>query len=84
MKVLSLFDGISCARVALAKAGHLSVQYFASEIDLPAIATAKKNYPDTVHIGNVEQVSAENVAGGGYRFTHRRLAVPGLEHCDQR
>lgn len=58
MKVLSLFDGISCARVALAKA-NISVElYNASEIDKYAIKISEKNYPDIKHIGGVKDVSA--------------------------
>lgn len=57
MNVLSLFDGISCGRVALDRAGIKVDKYFASEVDKYAITIAKKNYPDTIHIGNVELVS---------------------------
>lgn len=56
MKVLSLFDGISCARVALERAGISVEQYFASEVDKYAIEIAKKNWPDTVHLGDVRTV----------------------------
>lgn len=56
MNVLSLFDGISCARVALDKANIPIATYYASEIDLKAIEISKKNYPDIVHIGDVQQV----------------------------
>jgi len=48
MRVLSLFDGISCARVALERAGIPVELYFASEIDKYAIQIAQKNYPDTI------------------------------------
>ena len=33
MNVLSLFDGISCGRVALERAGFKIERYYASEID---------------------------------------------------
>lgn len=56
MNVLSLFDGISCARVALDRAGIKVNRYFASEIDGPAIEIALKNFPDTFHIGNVKDI----------------------------
>lgn len=52
-RVLSLFDGISCLRVAL---GNRDVEYMASEIDENAIKVAKKNYPTIKHIGNVKDV----------------------------
>lgn len=54
MKVLSLFDGISCGRVALDRAGIPVEAYYASEIDKKAIAISVKNYPDIVQVGSVE------------------------------
>lgn len=59
MKVLSLFDGISCARVALERAGIPVEQYFASEIDKYAIQISKKNYPDIVQIGSVTGINSK-------------------------
>jgi len=53
MRVLSLFDGISCARVALDRAGIEVETYYASEIDKQAIAISNKNYPDIVRLGSV-------------------------------
>lgn len=53
MRVLSLFDGISCARVALERAGIPVEVYYASEIDKYAIQVSQNNYPDIVRIGNV-------------------------------
>lgn len=54
MNVLSLFDGISCGRVALERAGANVENYYASEIDTKAIHIAKKNYPETIHLGDIE------------------------------
>ena len=53
MKVLSLFDWISCARVALDRAGIPIDNYYASEVDKYAIQIAQKNYPDTIHVWSV-------------------------------
>jgi len=61
MKVLSLFDGISCARVALGRAGIHVDTYYASEIDKYAIEIAKKNYKSTVHLGDVTEVKATDL-----------------------
>lgn len=61
MIVLSLFDGISCGRVALDRAGIKVDKYYASELDKYAIKIAQKNYPDTVEIGDVKEVKAENL-----------------------
>ena len=53
MKVLSLFDGISCGRLALERAGLPVECYDAFEIDKYAVTVSKKNYPDIVYHGNV-------------------------------
>ena len=57
INVLSLFDGISCARVALENLGY-TVKYYASEIDKYCIQISQKNYPDTIHIGDVKSATA--------------------------
>lgn len=59
--VLSLFDGISCGRVALARAGIPVARYFASEIDKHATAIARARWPDTVHLGDVCGVQPEDL-----------------------
>lgn len=53
MKILSLFDGISCARVACDRAGIPVEAYYASEIDKYAIQVSEKNYPDIKQVGDV-------------------------------
>lgn len=45
INVLSLFDGISCGRVALERLGIKVENYYSSEIDKNAIKIANKNYP---------------------------------------
>ena len=55
MGKLSLFDGISCARVALERLGY-EVEYYASEIDKYAIQVAMKNYPDTKQLSDVSKI----------------------------
>ena len=57
MKVLSLCDGMSCGRIALEKAGIKVDKYYASEIKDIAIKVTKYNYPDTIHIGSVTEIS---------------------------
>jgi DNA (cytosine-5)-methyltransferase 3A len=57
MIVLSLFDGISCARVALDRANIKVKTYYASEIDKHAIAISTKNYPDIVRLGDVRSIT---------------------------
>ncbi len=53
MNVLSLFDGISCARVALDRAGLPVGTYTACEIEPNAIKVSQRNYPDIVRLGDV-------------------------------
>jgi DNA-cytosine methyltransferase len=58
MNVLSLFDGMSCGQIALDKLGIKVDKYFASEVDKYAMSVAKYNYPNTVHVGDVQFVTA--------------------------
>lgn len=53
VNVLSLFDGISCGRVALDRLGLKVGKYTAYEIDENAIAVSKDNWKDIEHKGNV-------------------------------
>ena len=63
MRVLSLFDGISCARVALDRAGLPVTEYLASEIDPNAIKVSQTNYPDIVRLGDVREVWMSHLKG---------------------
>lgn len=53
MKVLSLFDGISCGRLALERAGIPVERYIAYEIEPNAIKVSKANWDDIEHCGDV-------------------------------
>ena len=53
MKVLSLFDGMSCGRIALDQLGIPVEKYYASEIDKYAIQVSQANYPDIIQVGDV-------------------------------
>jgi len=84
MKVLSLFDGMSCGRIALDRLGIEVDTYYASEIDKYAIAVAKENYPDTIHVGDITQLDPKDfqdidliLAGSpcqGFSFAGKQLA----------
>ena len=63
LKVLSLFDGISCGMVALERAGIEVEKYFSSEIDEDAIKVSKLNYPEINQIGDVKNVKGKNYVG---------------------
>lgn len=60
MNVLSLFDGMSCGRIALERAGITVDEYYASEIDKYAIQVSKKNYND-IQLGDVTKVSSDKL-----------------------
>lgn len=61
INVLSLFDGISCGQIALDRAGIKVNSYFASEIDKHAISVTMHNYPNTIQLGDVTKVKAEDL-----------------------
>ena len=82
--VLSLFDGMSCTQIALKNLGIKVDTYYASEIDKYGIQIAKKNFPDTVHLGDVKDIKGKDlpeidliVAGSpcqGFSFAGKQLA----------
>ena len=55
LNVLSLFDGISCGKLALDRAGIKVDNYYSSEIDDNAIAISSANHNDIIRLGNVEE-----------------------------
>lgn len=84
MKVLSLFDGISCGRLALERAGLPVECYDAFEIDKYAVTVSKKNYPDIVHHGIVFDGDFTKFKGydlllGGSPCTYWSIAKKGRE-----
>ena len=66
MKIISLFDGISCARLALERAGIPVEKYAAFEIEEHAITVGERNWKDTNyhHYGDV--ITANFSAFKGY------------------
>ena len=60
MKVLSLFDGISCGMVALERAGISVNTYYASEICDYSMKIAKKNFPQIIEVGDVRDIKCED------------------------
>jgi len=81
MVVLSLFDGMSCGQIALQKLGFHIDTYYASEVDKYAIEITKKNFPQTIHIGDVTKVSYSNgilyTESGEYNIPHIDLLIGG-------
>lgn len=56
MIVLSLFDGMSCGRIALQELGIPIEKYYASEVDKFAIQNTMANFPDTIQLGDVRNI----------------------------
>lgn len=56
MNVLSLFDGISCGRVALQRAGIKVDKYFTSEIKPQALQVARHNHPSNIELVDVTRL----------------------------
>lgn len=84
MKVLSLFDGISCGMAALERAGIPVEKYVAFEIDKYAIAISQKNYPQIKQKGNVLEGDFIQYKGfdlliGGSPCTYWSIAKRGRE-----
>lgn len=86
MNVLSLFDGMSCGRIALDRAGIKVKNYYASELDKHAIKVTQANWPETIQLGDVENwrdwdiqwCSIDLLIGGspcqGFSFAGKQLA----------
>ena len=81
MKVLSLCDGMSIAHIALERAGFTVDEYYAAEIKPIALKVTKENYPNTIHIGDVNKVSYKAgilyTENGNYNVGHIDLMVFG-------
>lgn len=56
MKVLSLFDGISCLQLALQRCNITVEEYYASEIKKSAIKVTQYHFPNTIQIGDIRKV----------------------------
>jgi len=59
-KVLSLFDGIAGAAVALQRLGVTPSCYYASEVNPHAIRIAQRNFPKILELGDINKL---NIAG---------------------
>ena len=60
LKVISLFDGMSCGRISLDKAGIPVDSYHASEIEKYPIMVASHNYSDITQVGDVCDVDPDD------------------------
>lgn len=66
IKVLSLFDGMSCGMLAFNKADVLVDRYVAYEIDKYAIQTSQHNFPSIEHKGDVFNADFSEYIGFDY------------------
>lgn len=66
MKILSLFDGMSCGMLAMIAAGIPVERYDAYEIDKYAVTASKHNFPEIEQHGDV--FDADFTAYRGYDF----------------
>lgn len=65
LRVLSLFDGMSCGQIALRDLGFPIEVYYASEIDKFAIQQTQLNFPDTVQLGDVRNIDVDKLCENG-------------------
>ena len=84
MNVLSLFNGISCGRLALERAGVKVDRYVSYEIDKYANTVAQKNYPDDEYCGDVTtadflQYKGFDLVIGGSPCTYWSIAKTNRE-----
>jgi len=61
VNVLSLFDGMSGAQLALNKAGIKHNNYYASEIDKFAMAVTQFRFPETIQLGDVSKINISDL-----------------------
>lgn len=81
MKVLSLFDGISCGQLALNRQKIKYEKYWASEISKDCVDIAKFHFPETCSLGDVSRLvsppNADLLIGGspcqGFSFAGKQL-----------
>lgn len=63
IKVFSAFDGMSCGQIALERAGFNVERYYASEVDKYAKKVTQKNYPNTVQMGDIQEIRKDDFGG---------------------
>lgn len=78
-KIVSVFDGMACGRLAMMEAGVKVGRYVAHEIDKYAVKTSSHNFPEIEHRGDVFQADFTEFEGfdwlvGGSPCTYWSIA----------
>lgn len=86
--VLSLFDGMSCGQQAINRLGiKENYTYFSSEVDKYAMQVTRYNYPNTIFLGSVTDITIERYSetevliNGKYLVDVRNLILIGGSPC---
>ena len=82
LEVLSMYDGMSCGRLALNKLGAHIAHYYATEIDKYAVQTTQHNFPDTIQLGDAFQVRDDGWSLPGLTV-EERVATPAAEAVEE-
>lgn len=61
LRVLSLFDGMSCGQLAFFKEKIPVEAYYASEIEKHAITVTQFNFPNTIQVGDITKLSHKDI-----------------------
>tara|TARA_R110001606_G_scaffold54368_2_gene133563 strand:- start:371 stop:1399 length:1029 start_codon:yes stop_codon:yes gene_type:complete len=61
INVVSLFDGASCAMVALKEMGVKVNVYISSEVDANAIKVSESNHPEIIQMGDVKSLDYKKI-----------------------
>ena len=82
LDVLSMYDGMSCGRLALDKLGAHIAHYYATEIDKYAVQTTQHNFPDTIQLGDAFQVRDDGWSLPGLAM-EESAATPTAEDVEE-
>jgi len=61
MRVLSLFDGMSCGQLALKNSNIKVDKYYSSEIEKSPQNVTRKNFPNTFFLGDVRKIKPKDL-----------------------
>ena len=61
MNILSLFDGISGAMLAIKRNNIKITNYYSSEVDKHCISVSKKHFPNIIRLGDIKNINISNL-----------------------